>query len=184
MWYGNHCSQSHILPKRPCWPFALGFAVSIIQKWACLFMSRARQHYVTRLRTYIIQKEKSELIYVNNVFNSTTVEEAQGAMWVTCPSKALCEGKKSEPPGCMFAPMTLPHTVDQCKGKKFPKDLCQISSLANDRKDEDLSQLSWVRVYPTLLHVVLLHFLSIKLESRETPASQGKHFSDQEVTLS
>lgn len=78
----------------------------------------------------------------------------------------------------MFAPITLPHTVDQCKEKKFPKDLCQISSLANDRKDEDLSQLSWVRVYPTLLHAVLLLFLSLKLESREIPASLGKHFRE------
>lgn len=141
-------------------------------------MSRACQHYMTRLRPYIIQRKKPELIYVNNMFNCTTVEEAQGAVWVICPSKALCGSKKSEPPGWMFAPITLPYTVDQCKGKKFPKDLCQISSLANDRKDEDLSQLSWVRVYPTLLHVVLLLFLSIKVKSREIPASQGKNFSD------
>lgn len=141
-------------------------------------MSRACQHHISRIRSYIIQIEKSELIYVNSVFDCTTVEEAQGAMWVTCPSKALCGGKKSKPPGWMFAPITLPDTVDQCKGKKFPKDLCQISCLANDRKDEDLSQQSWVRVYPTLLHVVLPLFLSIKLESREIPASQDIHFSD------
>lgn len=168
------CLQSHVLPRGPCWLFTSGFAVSIIQKWDYLFMSRACQHYMTRLRPYIIQTEKSELIYVNNVFNCTTPGEAQGAMWVTCPSKAMQrhEGRASWLDVCS-------HNITSCsRPAKFPKDLCQISSLVNDRKDEDLSQLSWVRLYPTLLHGVLLLFLSIKLESREIPASQDKHFSD------
>lgn len=61
------CLQSCALPRGPCWLFAWGFVVSITQKWGCLFMSRASQHYVTGLRPYIIQTEKSELICASNV---------------------------------------------------------------------------------------------------------------------
>lgn len=78
-------------------------------------------------------------------------------MWVVCPIAQLCKrhkdpcGLRAPAKSCVevhspYLPVggVLPShyfTLDQCKGKKLPKDLCQINSFANNRKDEDLSQL-------------------------------------------
>lgn len=50
---------------------------------------------------------------MNNVFDCTTVQEAQGAVWVTGPGEALGGGEKLLSPHLSFHPIPLPHRVDR-----------------------------------------------------------------------
>lgn len=123
----------HFIKTSKCSDSTTSFVASVIQVWGFLLRSR------TCLISFKRKNQSCHFMWMDSrglLASKKPVGAHLQAVWMWAVAISCLS----------FHPIPLHHKVDRWKGKKLPRDLCQISSFANNRKMRTWASYIWVRV--------------------------------------